>query len=145
MNCTHFLTDILSATEKILRRLRPADMDASHRTGCMPGTRTSTTQFVMNWTLDLNDKRNVLWLYGLAGSGKSTLATTVANRLHDQGRLGTFVFFERDNTSRNDPSAVIRTIAYQLGLNQKKLRDAICDVIESQPNTAQFPLESHFR
>lgn len=145
MNCTHFLTDILSATEKILRRLRPADMDASHRTGCMPGTRTSTTQFVMNWTLDLNDKRNVLWLYGLAGSGKSTLATTVANRLHDQGRLGTFVFFERDNTSRNDPSAVIRTIAYQLGLNQKKLRDAICDVIESQPNTAQFPLESQFR
>lgn len=139
------LTNCSTAAERILRRLRPVNMDASHRTGCLPGTRTTWTQFIMNWALNPSEGRNVLWIYGLAGSGKSTLVTDVANQLRLQHHLGAFVFFERDVVDRSEPLVVIRTVAYQLGLNQTQLRDAICDAVENQPNTAHFPIESQFR
>jgi hypothetical protein len=90
-------------------------MDASSRVECLPFTRQDILQFVIDWVINSSPDQNILWLFGVTGSGKSALSTTIANYFRELGRLGAFLFFDRDVTERSDPSAVIRTLAYQLG------------------------------
>lgn len=136
------LTRGFEATERILRRLRPANMDASHRTECLEDTRTDILESIMNWVMHTNGDQNVLCLQGVAGSGKSTIATTIADQLRQQGLLGAFVLFERDVAHRNDPLLVVRTIAYQIGLHHEKIGAAISSVIEKYPSLCEFSLPS---
>lgn len=134
------------ATEKIIRRLRPANMDASHRTECLDGTRMDVLDSIMNWVMHSSSPdQNVLCLHGVAGSGKSTIATSIANRLRQRGLLGAFLFFERDVLDRNDPLLVIRTIAYQIGTHHQQSGAAMASVIEKHPSVCQFPLSSQFQ
>src|ERR1700685_2123868 len=95
------------ATAQILQDLRPAHMDASDRTECLPGTRAEVIQFITDWATAPVRKQNILWVYGLAGGGESTLATTMANKFRRMGRLGAFLFFDRDVAERSDPLTVI--------------------------------------
>jgi hypothetical protein len=121
------------AVESVLRKLRPADMDASDRIECLQGTRVAMIQFIIGWALDPAGQKNVLWLHGLAGAGKSTLSTTIANRLCEMGRLGAFVFFDRDVIERSNPATVIRTLAYQVGSFHIHAGRAISTAIEKFP------------
>lgn len=130
--------------ERSLRRLYPADMDATRRDECLPGTRSAIIQFVMQWVMNPSQQHSMLWVRGLAGSGKSTLSITLANELRRIGRLGAFLFFERDVTGRNDPSLVIRTLAYRAGLSHAPLGPAISAAVEQFPDISQFPLRSQF-
>jgi hypothetical protein len=91
-----------------------------------------------------SSNQNVLWLHGPAGSGKSTVATTIANVTRDLGRLGAFVFFNRRIAARNDPTAVVRTLAFQLGEFDHRLGAAISTVIKSTPSIRQSPLRQQF-
>jgi len=87
----------------------------------------------------------MLWVYGLAGSGKSTLSTTIANIFRDSGQLGAFLFFDRDVTGRSDPTAVVRTLAHQLGSSNSMIRAAICTIIERNPNILMSSLSRQFQ
>jgi hypothetical protein len=100
-------------------------MDASARVECLPSTRQDILQFVTDWVTSPSNDQNVLFLYGVAGSGKSTLATTISNYFQNLGRLAAFLFFDRDITERSDPTSVIRTLAYQLGVFDSKFLSAI--------------------
>ena len=120
-------------------------MDASNRTECLTGTRVDILKYIEDWTDDLSSERSVLWLHALAGAGKSTLSTTLANRFRAAGRLGAFLFFDRDVTERNDPNTVVRTIAYQMGLYDRRLGLAIVAAIEKTPNICFLAPRIQFR
>ncbi|KAF7982802.1 hypothetical protein HWV62_25725 [Athelia sp. TMB] len=127
-----------------LKLLDPVVMDATYRHKCMPGTRQAILESL---SFDLTTpfyENKLLWLTGVAGSGKSTIATTVAERLRDQGQLGAFLFFDRNSPSLNRPDAVIRTLAFQLAMFNKALRDAICEVIDQDPQIATRTLSHQF-
>ncbi|KAG2141076.1 hypothetical protein DEU56DRAFT_282652 [Suillus clintonianus] len=129
---------------QILAKLHPVDMDDPSRPTCLPHTRSDLLSSVFSWAMNPSSNQNVLWLHGPAGSGKSTLATTIANITRDLGRLGAFVFFNRHMAARNDSAAVVRTLAFQLGEFDHRLRAAISTVIKNIPSIRQSPLRQQF-
>ena len=76
---------------------------------------------------------NVFWLNGMAGTGKTTIAYTVAQRCHAKGILGASFFCSRSIADCNDPSKIIPTIAYQLGLFYPPLREHVAEVLRKDP------------
>jgi hypothetical protein len=119
-------------------------MDASARSECLPGTRTDLLLDLVGWTSNPWIEQRIVWLYGLAGSGKSTFSTSFANFYRRHGRLGAFIFFDRDVEERNQPSNVIRTLAYQLGSFDVRIGTAIAAAIEATPSLPQSPLPLQF-
>jgi len=119
-------------------------MDASEREHCLEGTRTQVLQSITNWVSNTPVDQRILWLHGLAGSGKSTISTTIASSYNDQGCLGAFVFFNRDDEKRSRPASVIRTIAYKLGLFNDQIGASIADAIEATPDIFVMPLVRQF-
>jgi hypothetical protein len=119
-------------------------MDACDRPECLDETRVDIVKSIQDWVTSATSGQNVLWLHGLAGSGKNTLSTTVANMLRESGQLGAFLFFDRDVTERSDPTNVIRTLAYQLGLCNPEICAAITAVIENTPSISMSPLRLQF-
>ena len=119
-------------------------MDASNRPECLDDTRVDIVNSIRDWVSDAASSQNVFWLHGLAGSGKSTLSTTIANMFRESGHLGAFLFFDRDVTERSDPTNVIRTLAYQLGLCNPQIGAAITAVIETTPSITMSPLRLQF-
>ena len=77
---------------------------------------------------------NIFWLNGLAGTGKTTVAYTIAQWCHAKGFLGASFFCSRSIADCNDPSKIIPTIAYQLGLFYKPLRDCVAEVLQNDPS-----------
>src|ERR1700733_14007711 len=118
-------------------------MDASTRSECLHGTRTILIQSIEDWSATFSEQQ-VLWLYGLAGSGKSTISTTIANLIREQGRLGAFIFFNRDVEERSRPSNVIRTLAYRLASSDARIGALVATVIETIPSISESPLSFQF-
>ncbi|KAF7979327.1 hypothetical protein HWV62_42737 [Athelia sp. TMB] len=129
---------------ELLKMLNPVTMDAFLRPTCLEGTRDAILQSLIRDLTTLSPGRTVLWLSGFAGSGKSTLATTIAERLRAAGQIGAFLFFDRDSPAQSGPDGVVRTMAYQLALSSPSLRDAICDVIERDPQIGTRTLTTQF-
>jgi hypothetical protein len=129
---------------ELLNLLNPVQMDASARPQCLLGTRQEVLSFITGWLTTPTAGQNVLWLYGLAGSGKSTISTTVAEYFRDLGRLGAFIFFDRNNPANSDPNAVIRTLAHWLASFDSHIRSVICAAIESDNKIASAPLQRQF-
>jgi hypothetical protein len=129
---------------ELLKLLNPVQMDASARPQCLLGTRQEVLSFITGWLTTPSEGQNVLWLHGLAGSGKSTISTTVAEYFRDLGRLGAFIFFDRNNPTNSDPNAVIRTLAHWLASFDCHIRSAICAAIESDNNIASAPIQRQF-
>jgi hypothetical protein len=61
------------------------------------------------------------------------------------GRLGAFLFFDRDVAERSDPLTVIRTIARQLGSFHPVVGKAISDAIIESPSIDLSPLSDQFQ
>ncbi|KAF7979328.1 hypothetical protein HWV62_42739 [Athelia sp. TMB] len=130
---------------ELLKGLNPVTMDAISRPKCLEGTRDAILQSLVRDLTMLSPGLNVLWLSGVAGSGKSTLATTIAERLRlVVGQMGAFLFFDRNSPAQSGPDGVIRTMAYQLALSNPTLRDAICKVIERDPQIGTRTLITQF-
>ena len=127
-----------------LKLLNPTQMDASSRSECLPGTRQDILKFITDWLTTPSENQNVLWLHGLAGYGKSTISTTVAEYFRDLGRLGAFIFFDRNDPTHSDPNAVIRTLAYRLGSFDTRIKLAVCAVVETDKSIADAPVRKQF-
>jgi hypothetical protein len=70
---------------------------------------------------------------GAAGSGKSALQQTIAEECSGLGILASTFFFSSSDPTRNTVSAVIPTIAYQFGSNNRALREAISEAVTQDP------------
>ncbi|KAF7341328.1 WD40 repeat-like protein [Mycena venus] len=143
-------TKILGGVERLeqsdmLKKLNPVDMNASLRDECLPGTRRKTLDDIAEWVTVTPGPTNVLWLSGVAGSGKSTISTTVSESFREIDRLGAFLFFDRNHSTRSDPGAVIRTIAYSLALFNSHIGDAISATIRRGPAIVNAPIRKQFK
>lgn len=134
----------IAGAQKLLK-LQPVPMNASNRTECLSGTRTDLLNFIAEWTNDRSREKCLIWLHGMRGVGKSTIATTIANICRANGRLGAFLFFDRDVAQGNNPHQVIRTIAYQMGSYHHQLGALISAAIENMPENPFPPLQLQFR
>ncbi|KAF7968067.1 hypothetical protein HWV62_32051 [Athelia sp. TMB] len=140
----HLYTPPAPHALELLKTLDPVTMNAIFRPQCLRGTRGAIIQSLTRDLTMHSPETNVIWLSGVAGSGKSTITTTIAERLYDQGLRGAFLFFDRNSPAQSAPDGVIRTLAHQLALSNSFLRDAICDVIEKQPEITTRALTSQF-
>lgn len=120
-------------------------MNAVDRAECLKGTRADIIKMVKDWASSGDTPHSMLWLHGLTGSGKSTVATTIANLFSEMGCLGAFLFFDRDIPERNDPSTVIRTLAWQLGTNNTGAGAEIASAIKNFPTVHLSPLHLQFQ
>jgi hypothetical protein len=119
-------------------------MNASDRPHCLAGTRTEVLGSVIEWASHPSTEHRVFWLHGVAGSGKSTISTTIAQYFRELGRLGSFVFFNRDVAEQSDPQNVVRTLAYQIGMFDTRIGASIVDAMEKNPTLTQSPLRFQF-
>ena len=126
-------------------KLKPTEIDTHRRKECLPNTRLDVINSIIDWMTDESeDCRPVLWLYGMAGSGKSTLSTTIAWLMRDLHRLAGFFFFDRDIPERN-AAMLIRTLVYRLSQLDDRFGAAISQIVASNPNIADMPLDFQFR
>ncbi|KAJ7609452.1 hypothetical protein FB45DRAFT_1126799 [Roridomyces roridus] len=127
-----------------LKRLNPVDMNASLRNTCLTGTRQKMLDNISDWVTLPSASGNVLWLSGVAGCGKSTISTTISERFRALDRLGAFLFFQRNDPAHSDPSAVIRTLAYSLGIFNSHIASAISVAIEQDAAIVNAPIQTQF-
>ncbi|KAI9149607.1 Vegetative incompatibility protein [Paramyrothecium foliicola] len=96
----------------------PSDNYNKAREKCHPGTGlwfVESSSF-KSW---LTDPHSFLWLNGFAGCGKSVLCSTAIRHVHrhrrSSPRIGiAFFFFRFDDNSKQDTSALLRTLVLQL-------------------------------
>ncbi|KAH7919617.1 WD40 repeat-like protein, partial [Leucogyrophana mollusca] len=127
-----------------LDRLMPANMHGSEHSECLPATRQELLSRIISWATDINCEQNVFWLHGVAGSGKSTVSTTVANYTREMRCLGACIFFDRGFADRSNPSSVIQTLAYKLGMFDKRIGQAISDAVKRFNDVIDAPLPTQF-
>ncbi|KAL0569876.1 hypothetical protein V5O48_012085 [Marasmius crinis-equi] len=111
---------------------------------CLPGTREAVLEDLHQWMLLENGGPPVCWLSGPAGVGKSAVALTLAKACEGDGLAGTFFFFRLD-PKRNNPSALILTIAYGLVVTRPGIGRRINRRIAADPRILEASLEEQYR
>ncbi|KAL0564410.1 hypothetical protein V5O48_017636 [Marasmius crinis-equi] len=128
-----------------------AGVKASHnsdlqfeRGGCLPGTREAIIEDIHRWRLSESCVLPVCWLYGAAGVGKSAVALTIAKACEGDGLAASFFFF-RSDPKRNNPSALILTIAHGLTVTRPRTGRLINRRIAADPRILEASLEEQYR
>ncbi|KAK1215683.1 hypothetical protein PQX77_021688 [Marasmius sp. AFHP31] len=111
---------------------------------CLEGTREKALRVIDDWIV--SDKRSVpmLLLSGTAGVGKSAIAMTVAKSCEETALVASFFFF-RAEPKRNNPSALMLTVAHGLVTKIPSLRTFIHQRIAEDPMVLEAKLEDQFR
>ncbi|KAK1220515.1 hypothetical protein PQX77_016715 [Marasmius sp. AFHP31] len=131
-----------------------AGVGASHtaeqqfeRGECLEGTREAVLRAIYNWIASITSKNCPLplcWLSGPAGVGKSAIAMTVARACEEKELAASFFFF-RSDPGRNNPSALVLTIAHGLVVNTRFTGASINQRISDDPSILEARLEDQFR
>ncbi|KAL0569681.1 hypothetical protein V5O48_012280 [Marasmius crinis-equi] len=126
------------------------DVGASHRAeqqcsrgSCLEGTREEVLRMIGDWEENKEDLP-ICWLSGAAGVGKSTIAMTIAKLFEEKGLLSSFFFF-RSDPQRNNPSALMLTIAHDLTLSIPMLRDRVNQRVSDDPRILNESMEVQYR
>ncbi|KAL0570477.1 hypothetical protein V5O48_011482 [Marasmius crinis-equi] len=126
-------------------------IEASHkdqpqilRGGCLEGTRENVLRLIHDWRIAQAQDNPICWLSGTAGVGKSAIAISVAESYEDDGLISSFFLYKSD-PKRNTPSALILTIARDLGRAIPSLRDVIKKRVYYDPALLVSELEVQFR
>ncbi|RXW23582.1 hypothetical protein EST38_g2265 [Candolleomyces aberdarensis] len=123
--------------ERLLRNAAPNALHDSecrfNPPKCDEDTRVEAIGELMGWIQDRESPQRLLCMTGAAGSGKSALQQTVAEECSGKDILVATFFFSSTDPTRNTMSAVIPTIAYQLGSNNPTLREAISAAVTKDP------------
>ncbi|KAJ2932664.1 hypothetical protein H1R20_g4430, partial [Candolleomyces eurysporus] len=100
---------------------------------CDDDTRLEVTTELMNWIEDRSCSQRLLCMTGAAGAGKSALQQTIAELCGTSNILGSAFFFGEADPTRNAVTPVVPTIAFQLGLANPALKEAITLAIDNDP------------
>ncbi|KAF6761118.1 hypothetical protein DFP72DRAFT_1165610 [Ephemerocybe angulata] len=100
---------------------------------CDEDTRVEVTYEIMDWIQNREAPNQLLCMTGAAGSGKSALQQTISERCAELDILAAAFFFNVGDTTRNNLSGFVPTIAYQLGQKHPFLREAIGAAVEYDP------------
>ncbi|KAK1225239.1 hypothetical protein PQX77_011840 [Marasmius sp. AFHP31] len=112
---------------------------------CLPGTREKVLGAIREWTLAGDQGIPICLLAGPAGAGKSFIAMTIAESCEEEGLLASSFFFFRYDSKRNNPDALVLTIAHGLVSTIPLLRSHIEERISRDPTILEAGLEAQFR
>jgi hypothetical protein len=146
-NITHVQNITVSPEEResILSSLDPVDRGECYVPPCMEGTRKATFGKIDSWLVDFRAP-NILWISGSPGAGKSTIASSLVSKLSERGQLGASFFFKRGHPALSDPSAVWRTIAFDLAQSDSTIAKTIMTNLKGRKVDPRWPdIELHFR
>ncbi|KAK1235229.1 hypothetical protein PQX77_001555 [Marasmius sp. AFHP31] len=115
------------------------------RGDCLPGTREEVLRIIWEWILSQGKELPICWLSGTAGVGKTAIAMTVAKACQKEGRLVSSFFFFRSDPKRNNPSALVLTIAHGLVVTNLSCRVSINQRISDDPTILEARIEEQFR
>ncbi|KAK1222905.1 hypothetical protein PQX77_014234 [Marasmius sp. AFHP31] len=117
----------------------------SSRGECLPGTREEVIRIIWEWILSKGNEHPICWLSGTVGVGKTAIAMTVAKAAGKEGRLVCSFFFFRSDPRRNNPSALVLSIAHGLAVTNPSCRVVIDERISENPEVREAPIEDQFR
>ncbi|KAK1234709.1 hypothetical protein PQX77_002083 [Marasmius sp. AFHP31] len=144
-----YSTNANPAWERLLSAI--AGVGASHkaehqfeRGQCLPGTRVAAIKAIHNWRSGKQREHPIFRLSGAAGVGKSAIAMTVARDCEKEGLLASSFFFFRSDSKRNNPSALIPTIAHDLASTTPFIRNHIEQALSKDPGILDAALEHQF-
>ncbi|KAK1215585.1 hypothetical protein PQX77_021796 [Marasmius sp. AFHP31] len=110
---------------------------------CLEGTREVVIQAIHEWRRS-KTSLPMCWLLGAAGVGKSAIAMTVARSCEQDGLVASFFFF-RSDPRRDNPSALMLTIAHGLSINMPSARALINQRIAKDPTILEARMEDQFQ
>ncbi|RXW17383.1 hypothetical protein EST38_g8475 [Candolleomyces aberdarensis] len=100
---------------------------------CDEDTRVEVTGEIMDWIQDRSPTQRLLCMTGAAGAGKSALQQTIAERCTGSDILAAAFFFSSTDPTRNTASAIVPTIAYQIGLKHLLFQSSIVAAVKHDP------------
>ncbi|KAK1217730.1 hypothetical protein PQX77_019602 [Marasmius sp. AFHP31] len=112
---------------------------------CLPGTREEVLRIIREWILSNGREFPICWLSGTAGVGKTAIAITIAKECEQEGRLASSFFFFRSDPKRNNPSALVLTIAHGLVAKIPSCRVSINQRISNDPTILEAQMEDQFQ
>ncbi|KAJ8076232.1 hypothetical protein PM082_000651 [Marasmius tenuissimus] len=115
------------------------------RGACLEGTREAVLAILREWGLIEDQLLPICWLSGAAGVGKSSIALTIAKVYEEKGVLVSSFFFFRFDPKRNNPSALIPTIATGLATTIPHIQDHVKERLSRNPTILDATLEEQFR
>ncbi|KAJ8075930.1 hypothetical protein PM082_021562 [Marasmius tenuissimus] len=129
-----------------------ANVGASHtaeqqfeRGECLEGTRENVIRNIHEWRNSKKRSSPICWLSGTAGVGKTAIAMTIARACEEEAGLVASFFFFRSDPKRNNPSALVPTIAHGLVINKPSAKILINQRISNDPRILEANLEIQFR
>ncbi|CAE6536605.1 unnamed protein product [Rhizoctonia solani] len=114
------------------------------RRSCARNTRTQILHDSVEWADNLNGTK-IYWMNGMAGTGKTTIAYSLCERLDDTGQLAASFFCTRTSRECSEARRIFPTIAYQLARYSVPFRDALCGVLDKDPDVGNLSTTSQFR
>ncbi|CRG91478.1 Vegetative incompatibility protein HET-E-1 [Talaromyces islandicus] len=135
--------------EKVLAKLPYArgstfdSFDGDLDPRCHPETRVALRRRIAEWARNRQGK-SIFWLKGMAGTGKSTISRTVAETLHQEGKLGASFFFKRGEADRSSVALLFTTICAQLLAKVPSLVAPIEMAMDTDPNISDKSMGEQF-
>ncbi|EUC63658.1 vegetative incompatibility protein HET-E-1 [Rhizoctonia solani AG-3 Rhs1AP] len=117
-------------------------MDIGRRS-CTENTRTKILSDSMTWADDPNGAK-IYWMNGMAGTGKTTIAYSLCERLEASGQLAASFFCTRASRECSEAKQIVPTIAYQLARRSAPFRDALCGILDKDPDVGALNTASQF-
>ncbi|KAK1220360.1 hypothetical protein PQX77_016851 [Marasmius sp. AFHP31] len=111
---------------------------------CLGGTRVVVQRNIHEWRTAKKKSLPICWLCGTAGVGKTAIAMSIAKAYEKKGLVASFFFF-RSDPKRNNPSALVPTIAHGLVVNMPFAGTRINQRISDDPKILEATLEDQFR
>jgi hypothetical protein len=112
---------------------------------CHPHTRRAVLKEITDWVRDVNKVALILWLYGPAGAGKSAIPQTIAELLEEAGLLAAAFFFSRNAAGRDDETALVATLVYQLVKSIPEIRAHVLETVEQDPALFSCTIEAQIQ
>ncbi|CAE6488371.1 unnamed protein product [Rhizoctonia solani] len=117
-------------------------MDIGRRS-CTKDTRTQILKDLAAWSNDPNGAK-IYWMNGMAGTGKTTIAYSLCERLETTGQLAASFFCTRTSRECSEAKQIVPTIAYQLARYSAPFRDALCGVLDGNPDAGTLKTSLQF-
>ncbi|CAE6522231.1 unnamed protein product, partial [Rhizoctonia solani] len=117
-------------------------MDIGRRS-CTENTRTQILSDSMAWAENPNGAK-IYWTNGMAGTGKTTIAFSLCERLDAAGKLAASFFCTRTSRECSEAKHIVPTIAYQLARRSAPFRDALCGILDKDPDIGILNTTSQF-
>ncbi|CUA69303.1 hypothetical protein RSOLAG22IIIB_08427 [Rhizoctonia solani] len=117
-------------------------MDVGRRS-CTENTRTKILSDSMEWADD-PDGAKIYWMNGMAGTGKTTIGYSLCERLEAAGQLAGSFFCTRASRECTEAKQIVPTIAYQLARRSAPFRDALCGILDNDPDAGTLNTPSQF-